>query len=675
MRQCTVVVVVLASLLAAAIPAREAVATRRPDNRNAATWYNRAFEHLGRVSEADWEAVWSYLDDPSGGPSPRVRDMLARAAPMIDLARRGAQQGYSDYALDYDQGFALTLPHLAQIRNITRIMEVDVMVRLHDGDSAGAADRVSAMYRMAGHCGDDGVLISSLVGNAVFKLAERAADRGFDTAQFTPLDAATILRGVDGLAGTDPFDAVEGVVGEQAIGVDWLAQMYGRQEDRAHLVETLGWLEEDDPDAQALMAMSDEEFAAEVDAYDKILDRTIAAFAATDPAVGRAELEAIERELEAGEHGALLHMLMPAFTRVFDNIADSEAKIAERRVMLTGLARGVIEPDEKANAARYYARAIEMLWALEPARLDVVRAYARRSDATAPDAERDALLETLSRAAEIVDHVRAGSEKERCDFSVLRSRRRYPLCPDYVAGMWDLFLLVFADAKRLAASDAAAADDPAAAGLDAAVDRLAVMHRMVAHLSGDDLMLGARVAHEGFALVDRFTEDAIASQRLTDAHRATLLVAARKMGRKDPFGYVQAVVHTRERVAGLIYTALMGAEYDAELRSSLESAVQTWNGDQLLFYLAVRDTMARGEGPDRTLGLTGVIDLDALRAVRDGVPAVAPHLARGEIEVFTDPGAPEWAAFVEHSRAARGDLRHALGRLRPDDSPPAPEAE
>jgi hypothetical protein len=631
------------------------------DQRNAATWYNRAFDQMGRLTLDEWAVARAAVADPAAPPTPQVREILAKITPALDLARRGSLQGHADYGLDWSQGLNLVLPHLGNGRALSTLMKLDAITRLHDGDAAGASERIATMYRMARHPGNDGVLVSALVGQAVFRQADGAARFGFDRAAFGAVEATAMLRGLDTLSGPDPFGAVEGVVGEQALTVDWFAERFGDADARAGMMDALLWGDTGDPNVAAMAEMSDEAFAAELAAYDQLMDRAIAAFTDPDREAGRAELAQLDAELAAGEHGPLAGLMMPKVSVIFDLVVESEARVAERRTLLRGLVHGAIDPETRTNAALDYARAIEMLSKIDGARLDALRAFARAPRGAASDE----VVETLAAAADIVDLLRATSTKEHCDFAALRPLRAYPLCPGYVPGMWDLLLLLVADARRH--ENAIADGKPAAA--DALVDRLAVAHRVIAHLSGDDLLLGPRVAHSAFALVDGATERGIAAGWLDDDRRAVLRPAARTMGRKDPFGYVGAVVRSRDRVASLLYASLVGLERDNDLRADLKAAVKTWDGDEMLLYLAVRDAMAAAtSGPpavDPLVRLDGVIDLAALETIRDSVPAVAPRFARGDLKVFTASGLPAFGRFTEHRRAARADLRRALARLRP----------
>ena len=107
---CLIMIVLVAAALVAG------AAAGGPDDRNAATWYRRAFERLDTLTKADWAVLNQAATDPNTPPSPALRAVMARAAPILELARRGSLQGHADFGLDRSLGFDLTLPHLRQNR-------------------------------------------------------------------------------------------------------------------------------------------------------------------------------------------------------------------------------------------------------------------------------------------------------------------------------------------------------------------------------------------------------------------------------------------------------------------------------------------------------------------------------------------------------------------------------
>ncbi|MHC4993336.1 MAG: hypothetical protein ACYTGC_20410, partial [Planctomycetota bacterium] len=194
------------------------VASATTDNRNAATWYARAFE-AKQISNEQLRTIDDWLQNPAGAPSPAVRQILADAAATMSFARRGARQRYSDHALAYEKGFELTLPHLSQSRAVAKLMSADAMVKLHDGDVTGAADRVASLVRMGEHVGHDRIVISSLVAQSVWNIGDETLQTMLDRGLLEADEAAIVLEAATDLPEQDPFNYVEAVYMEQELAI------------------------------------------------------------------------------------------------------------------------------------------------------------------------------------------------------------------------------------------------------------------------------------------------------------------------------------------------------------------------------------------------------------------------------------------------------------------------
>jgi len=671
MRQCMAGLALVASILCSTgFSTRVATGVAMgQDSRNAATWYRRAIDRLDKLDERDFELIERYRKDPALGPSIELRAVLSRSGPMLELFRRGARQPYSDFDLDWSQGFDLVLPHIGQLLAIARVAQADAMVHLHDGDGAGAAMRVASIYSVADHFGSDRIMIGTLVGQRVFRVAEEATRMGFDRAVFDPASAEVLLRAVRRLDTDDPFSMVEAVAGEQDVAVSWLGDRFGDQETRGDIV---GLMQVDSPEmTEAFGEMSDEAFAGELEAYDLMMDGIVAAFENPDPEAGRAALEQIEKELLAGEHGLVAQIVTPAFSHVHERMQMAREQVEQRRAMLEAIVQGLALPQAQANAAWYYAQAIAKLREDPPFPVDELFAVAL--DERRPISSE--LVARLDQATVVVDLLREGSMLAKCDFSTLRPAWVPSLCPDDLAGIRDVLCLLQVDARRLLSAA------PADGAIEAAVDRLATSYRIIAHLGVDDSMLAPLVAHDAFRRTRVIVEAAIDGEAFDDAHRATLFAAADRIARKDPFGYIGSVVAGRqmlEKLAGK-YVGQDGPGEAGPSRArarELRDRARMADGEQILHVLALYDTMIRaseqaGAGTNATSRrdplsrMDGIISRPALDAVRSSVPRFAPLIARGEIDVFHGREIPQIGRFVPRHRKARGDLRDGLRRLRP----------
>ncbi|UCD75671.1 MAG: hypothetical protein JSV91_01905 [Phycisphaerales bacterium] len=686
--------VLIPLMILAVVMSAVSEAAAQGDRRNAATWYRKVVEALGwdyeinstypnserMLTLEEQDILDAYRNDPSGGPSPEVRRVLTKAGPIMEWLRRGSQQRYSDFELDYSQGYGLLLPHLPSLRNAATVMYTDALVRMHDGDTAGVTDRVASLYRMSGHVGSDRVIISSLVGSAVFIITDRATQTALDRGQLSAFDSAILVNALKTLDARDPFNYVEAVAGEQVIAVDWMAQSLSTREERQKFLDYMEGSFAGEEVDRFFAESSDEEFSEEIGRYDNYMSGVIEAFMIEDPEEGKAALAQLREQAEAGEHGRFPKDLAPAFARILDHMHESRDMVAERLAELEKLAQGELKPEELANAAVFYERGIKQMRELENDRFQAVLDY---QSGTIEDAD-ESILKTLADAQGVVDLFREGSEKHRCDFGYLRRRPDQHFCPDYLAGMRDALRLILADAMHLLEADEA----------DAAVDRLAICYRAVAHLTDDELILSALIAHRAFEETHRLGHRFPQSAAWTDAHRESLLKAVERIGRKDPFGYINSIMATRDRLAKLLKRLPRNAEAE-EGRPTREEAterIKALNGDQLLCLTAARDTViqaaakpadsnaadveTRDQTPHPLTRMEGIIDFEALVAVRDEAEATVALFDAGRIdEIFSNGGFPRVAPALQWMRRARADLRDCIIRLRPPMADPTTRTE
>jgi hypothetical protein len=452
---------------------------------------------------------------------------------------------------------------------------------------------------------------------------------------------------------------------EQELAVSWIETKLGTAEQRANAAEELDWLDIGEQEQNFLAAVTDEQLQTDLDLYDAAMDRVVEAFTMEDRDAGRAALEALEAEVRAGKHGFVATAIMPSFLGVFNHMIKAEKALEDRQEMLRRLARGEISPADEANAAYLYAGGIETMRTLERERLDAVLIFAIGEK---PQLD-DELTKTLADAAPIIDAFREGSHKKRCDFEFLRLGWQPRLCPDYIAGMHEAMRLILADTRR-----AIAAGDH-----DAAVDRLAILYRVIAHLSDDEPLLSARIAHDAFDRVYSLTEQLFASDSVSEAHRTAITDAARRIGRSDPFGYIHSISALRSDLPRHVGRHA-NPEEDAEVDEQIKRTVDRWDGDELLYALAVFDTLRRaGEEksndeaePDPCRHLRGVIDVNLLAAARSDTARLAPLLAQGEFDLIGGRDVPHFAAIERSTRSVRSELRQALRVLIPEPERFAP---
>lgn len=644
------------------------------DIHNAATWYQRAIDQFNQLSQEQRQLLadgWDYGNEP---PPPEIRAAMVNAQGILQMFQRGAVQEYCDFHLDRSQGFDLVMPQLNWLRSLVKTANNDALLRLYDGDSAGAADRLAAIYRMSAHPSDDGIIISSLVGQAIFSLADRSAQFALDRGALSADDSATLLNAVNGLGGNDPFRFVEATASEQEIAVATFESKWDSDEERQHLLEVFAT--GDGPRDMALAALDKEGFAQAVDQYDKVMDRMVEAMALPDPEGAKAAVAEIQAEIEAGEHGPLAAVYMPAMSKVVEQKLKGEKMIADRIAVLQKLAAGEVKPEEVANAAIWYLRGIELLEKIEPAKLELVRAFAVDPGKVVM-ADLDALLAD-TQAQEVIDVFRDGSIKTRCDFT--RNQLHVPprIAQLYDPGMHDALRLLRADAARLARNG----------DRDGAVDRFSICCRVVGHLAGDPQLASALIAHHDFNATLAMIQSALNDHLLNNDSKEPLLQAVERISRKDPFGYLVALSAGRKDVAEQLGGPYLRNKQDADRQALAVETVKEYSGDHLLYLSTIFDTLAQNAKPaappdasatPASPGSLGYLPADALsrlndilsmadvEAARNDVAVIAPMLARNDWDFFRDRTIPMIAigGAAEQMRHARADLRRAHLLLSP----------
>lgn len=630
------------------------------DTRNAAVWYQRAIDDLDRLTREELDLVEQYRADPGRGPSPEVQRILAKARPAIDQVLRAAPRGYSDFGLRYEAGFDLLLPHLSPLRTMTKLMQADAAARLHAGDAHAAAERIAAMYRLADHVGDDRLLISSLVSRSIFELAETAAQSGFDRGAFDPAAAALLLRSTQAFDQRDPFQSIDALVMEQTLAVNFVREHF-TSDDPAKWSEILGDLTSQGNLDEQFASMTRETLEGHLNQYTALMDRYVEIWSGDDPEVVRAQLKEIEAELEAGRHGLIAHLLLPALSRAYESMLAGRDKLHARVELLEGIVKGQVDLHTLTNAAVWYRRGIAKSSALDQAWRDALDAF----DAGAPltDDEVAALTDSVQAAhAAIADFVE-GSNIRRCDFSTERHAREV-FVPAYAGGMRDAFRLLALEAVRLGALGDAAG----------AAQTLGAAFRMAAHLSDDALIVSSLVARDGFLLAARAASAIEQRHHFSEEQRHELAAAIRRSGASDPFGFIGAAVKAREHLAAALWGWGTGVRREPQ-KQSLSAWLKGVDADGLVYLLAMLDSLQYGAAGSAPLPKPDVSRLgeyllgETIDLAEIDAPALDELLRAGRAEAFAVPETAQIIGAAARMSSARRDqwATIAWAQARGDD--------
>lgn len=115
-----------------------------------------------------------------------AKAIMAGASDVMSEIRRLANAGGPAIELDWSKGYAMELPHLAQLRSCARLLKIDAAVCAHNGDYKGAVDDIVATMKLGAVVGNEPILISQLVRIAIDGVAYETAQEALPSEGLSP---------------------------------------------------------------------------------------------------------------------------------------------------------------------------------------------------------------------------------------------------------------------------------------------------------------------------------------------------------------------------------------------------------------------------------------------------------------------------------------------------------
>mgnify|MGYP002528455188 CR=1 FL=1 len=124
--------------------------------------------------------------------------------------------GAARFPLEFDQGFAMLLPHAQQMRTCSRILSLEAHVKAHQGDAKGTTEALLALATIDKSLENQPVLVSQLVCVALQGIATNLTGRLLPYVDFSDEDLVRLRR----VFQQDDFKSgiAHGVIGERVIG-------------------------------------------------------------------------------------------------------------------------------------------------------------------------------------------------------------------------------------------------------------------------------------------------------------------------------------------------------------------------------------------------------------------------------------------------------------------------
>jgi hypothetical protein len=140
-----------------------------PDPDNAALLYYQAFLMYPQPDDATRDMVGK-LATGKMAPNEQIKQYVQKCRTAVDYATAAADMQHCNWGLRYSKGFSASFPHLAQARDLSRLIIAEARILAAQGTYRQALDRCLTVLKISQHIGDE-TIISFLVSRAVGGMA------------------------------------------------------------------------------------------------------------------------------------------------------------------------------------------------------------------------------------------------------------------------------------------------------------------------------------------------------------------------------------------------------------------------------------------------------------------------------------------------------------------------
>jgi hypothetical protein len=140
-----------------------------PDPDNAALLYYQAYLMYAQPDDATRDMVDQFADGKIG-LNDQIKQYVESCRTTIDYATVAADLQHCNWGLRYSQGFSACFPHLAQARQLSRLLIAEARILAADGAYRQAFDDCLTVLKLSQHIGDE-TIISFLLSISLGRMA------------------------------------------------------------------------------------------------------------------------------------------------------------------------------------------------------------------------------------------------------------------------------------------------------------------------------------------------------------------------------------------------------------------------------------------------------------------------------------------------------------------------
>jgi hypothetical protein len=307
-----------------------------PKDRNAALVYASAFyafinrELTDKVDAVEVSEVGTEPD-----PSKQGEKYQAAAKEVsenhlaIETLLRASKMTKCDFELPFENGINVLLPHLSLMRKSARLLRFDARRMLIDGKPDEAAERIAAIYRMAGQLKSDSLLINTLVAVAIGGVANSESEVLIKSGKLTAEGREAIVAAIQTLDSKDPYGFKDALRGERHVTVDWVRNRYKPPHAGERFAKTIesewGMIPNKNDNLNTIAKMDDQQFANGLGQLESYHDLLMSLWDLPD---APARLDLLGSRIEKGDFGPFAGFMAPAISKACMASQKSFAELA-----------------------------------------------------------------------------------------------------------------------------------------------------------------------------------------------------------------------------------------------------------------------------------------------------------------------------------------------------------
>ncbi len=196
----------------------------QPDTEAAGVRFTAPTPHAERNAAIAYQRAW--LQAPDGAldqiPSEETLEAsrkISHGGTYIDQLLDATRIEACDFEVPTEEGIDAALPHLTPIRRTSQLLIADARSLFEYGDSAGIAERLAAVIRLADHTTNDRFFVTSMMAGRLLVEVEPVVIELVETDAMSDEDRAVLLTALARFDREDTFRLREAIVRTVEVGI------------------------------------------------------------------------------------------------------------------------------------------------------------------------------------------------------------------------------------------------------------------------------------------------------------------------------------------------------------------------------------------------------------------------------------------------------------------------